>query len=81
MEEEREVMEFDVLFIGAGVHVAMRSGMLAAETILNSLLSEDFSESALLQYEDALYKSDVGKDLYKSRNFHQAFKKASGGDL
>jgi electron-transferring-flavoprotein dehydrogenase len=58
-----------------GVHVAMRSGMLAAETILNCLLSGDFSESALLQYEDALYKSDVGKDLYKSRNFHQAFKK------
>jgi len=34
----------------------------------------DFSGSFLLQYEEALYKSDVGKDLYKARNFHQAFK-------
>jgi electron-transferring-flavoprotein dehydrogenase len=57
-----------------GVHVAMRSGMLAAEAILNALLAEDFSASSLSQYEDALYKSKEGKDLYKARNFHQAFK-------
>ncbi len=58
-----------------GVHVAIRSGMLAAEAIFNALLKDDFSSNSLAQYEGTLYKSDVGKDLYKSRNFHQAFKK------
>ncbi len=57
-----------------GVHVAMRSGMLAAEAIFNALLSEDFSQNSLSKYEEELYRSDVGRDLYKSRNFHQAFK-------
>ncbi len=58
-----------------GVHVAMRSGMLAAEAIFNALLADDFSASSLERYEKSLYESDVGKDLYRSRNFHQAFQK------
>ena len=56
-----------------GIHVAMKSGMLAAETILDALLKDDFSESQLSNYEQALYNSQVGKELYKVRNFHQAF--------
>ena len=58
-----------------GVHVAMKSGMLAAETILDALLREDFSKETLSNYERSFYDSNVGKELYRSRNFHQAFKK------
>ena len=56
-----------------GIHVAMKSGMLAAETILESLLKNDFSGDQLTNYETELYKSYVGRELYRSRNFHQAF--------
>ncbi|NNG08444.1 MAG: electron transfer flavoprotein-ubiquinone oxidoreductase [Desulfobacteraceae bacterium] len=66
------------LFIGRkvkGVHVAMRSGMLAAETIMEGLLKEDFSEAQLEKYETAFFNSKVGKDIYKARNFDQAFEK------
>ena len=58
-----------------GIHVAMKSGMLAAETVFNALLKEDFSEPQLKNYEASLYKSYIGKELYRVRNFHQAFQK------
>jgi electron-transferring-flavoprotein dehydrogenase len=58
-----------------GVHVAMKSGMLAAETILAALLKGDFSEAQLGSYQNNLFDSYVGKGLYKARNFHQAFRK------
>lgn len=58
-----------------GVHVAMKSGMLAAEAILDALVKNDYSDSALSQYEKSIFESPVGKELYKSRNFHQTFKK------
>ena len=58
-----------------GVHVAMKSGMLAAETIFGALLNDDFSEAQLGGYQDNLFESYVGKGLYRARNFHQAFQK------
>jgi electron-transferring-flavoprotein dehydrogenase len=58
-----------------GIHVAMKSGMLAAETIFDALLKDDFSEPQLQAYEASLYKSYLGKELYRVRNFHQAFQK------
>jgi electron-transferring-flavoprotein dehydrogenase len=64
-----------------GIHVAMKSGMLAADAILKSLLSKDFSGTHLADYETALYKSAVGKELYKVRNFHQAFQSGLWGAL
>ena len=58
-----------------GIHVAMKSGMLAAETIFQSLLNNDFSQASLEPYQKALFESYIGKELYKVRNFHQAFQK------
>ncbi|MFH1124697.1 MAG: electron transfer flavoprotein-ubiquinone oxidoreductase [Pseudomonadota bacterium] len=58
-----------------GIHVAMKSGMLAAETILESLLKNDFSEAQFAKYRTAISESYVGQELYKVRNFHQAFQK------
>jgi electron-transferring-flavoprotein dehydrogenase len=56
-----------------GIHIAMKSGMLAAETILDSLLKEDFSAANLESYQSKVMNSYIGKELYKVRNFHQAF--------
>ena len=58
-----------------GVHLAMRSGMLAAETIFDCLLNDDFSEARLSGYRTALMNSDEVNDLYKVRNFHQAMER------
>jgi electron-transferring-flavoprotein dehydrogenase len=58
-----------------GIHVAMKSGMLAAETVLDALVKDDYSESQLKSYEASLYNSYIGKELYRVRNFHQAFQK------
>lgn len=64
-----------------GIHVVMKSGMLAAETIFESLVEDDFSESQFEKYRTALAESYVGQELYKVRNFHQAFQKGFWGGL
>jgi len=56
-----------------GVHIAQHSGMLAAETIFEALLADDFSKARLVGYEAKLYASGAGKELFRARNFHQAF--------
>ena len=58
-----------------GIHIAVKSGMLAAETILEALLKHDFSATQLKNYQTSLYKSYIGKELYRVRNFHQAFQR------
>jgi electron-transferring-flavoprotein dehydrogenase len=55
-----------------GIHLAIKSGMLAAETLFQSLLANDFSAGALAPYEDAVRSSYIGKQLHKVRHFHQA---------
>ena len=51
-----------------GTHTAMKSGMIAAETIYESLENNNIS-SDLIIYEDNLQKSWLQKELYKARNF------------
>ena len=58
-----------------GIHIAMRSGMLAAEAVFESLLQDDFSESRLESYRNAFMNSKEVNDLYKVRNFHQSLEK------
>ena len=55
-----------------GIHYAIRSGMFAAETLYRQLKagSSDFSA-----YEQAVHDSEIGKDLYESRNMKQPFGK------
>jgi electron-transferring-flavoprotein dehydrogenase len=64
-----------------GVHMAMRSGMEAAETIYQGLVKNDFSENHLKAYEAAILEGPIGKELYKIRNFHQALEKGLYGGL
>lgn len=56
-----------------GIHYAMKSGMLAAETIAEALLLGDPSASMLSSFEARLASSYVMQDLYRVRNFKRAF--------
>ena len=57
-----------------GVHLAMKSGMLAAETILEALKTGDTSTKTLKLYKNKIDASYIKKELWKVRNFHQSFR-------
>ncbi|MNS17469.1 Electron transfer flavoprotein-ubiquinone oxidoreductase [compost metagenome] len=58
-----------------GIHLAIESGMAAAETIFEGMLKDDYSEETLKAYHDRItdIRGDVGAEMYEARNFHQAF--------
>jgi electron-transferring-flavoprotein dehydrogenase len=56
-----------------GVHLAIKSGMLAAQTAANALSNNDTSEKSLQQYETLVYNSQIYRDMYPVRNFRQGF--------
>lgn len=56
-----------------GVHLAMKSGMLAAETTFEALKSGDTSTKTLKLYKDKIDKSYIKEEMWKVRNFHQSF--------
>ena len=56
-----------------GIHLAMKSGMLAAETIFESLKKQDYSANTLKSYKDKIDGSYIKEELWKVRNFHQSF--------
>ena len=58
-----------------GIHTAMKSGMLAAEAIINALEKDDFSCNFLEIYESKVKKSWIYDELYAARNFTQALSK------
>src|SRR6266567_2859331 len=56
-----------------GIHLAIKSGMLAAETAFTALLENNFSAAKLLQYKDSVDASWIKDELWEVRNFHQGF--------
>jgi electron-transferring-flavoprotein dehydrogenase len=56
-----------------GIHLAMRSGMLAAETAFEAIRSGDTSEARLKAYQDRIDGGPIKAELYPVRNVHQAF--------
>jgi len=56
-----------------GIHLAMKTGMLAAETIFDALRKQDYSAASLSSFEDRWRKSWVHEELWKVRNYHQGF--------
>ena len=56
-----------------GVHLAMRTGMLAAETAFDAVRAGDASASTLKAYDDRVNASTVRRELYPVRNVHQSF--------
>ncbi len=55
-----------------GIHVAMKSGMLAAEAIGAALAANDFSQTRLNHFRTLVSESWVEDELYEGRNFAQA---------
>jgi electron-transferring-flavoprotein dehydrogenase len=58
-----------------GIHLAMRSGMLAAETAFQCLLRGDTSAAATAHYPESMERDWVHEELWQCRNFHQGFHK------
>ncbi len=57
-----------------GIHTAMKSGMLAAETAFEAITAGDTSGAFLARYESRLRHSWLGKELWRVRNFHAGFR-------
>jgi electron-transferring-flavoprotein dehydrogenase len=57
-----------------GVHYAMHAGMMAAETIVESLKA-DIDSVNFEAYDDRVSKSSIEKDIKESRNMRQPFSK------
>jgi electron-transferring-flavoprotein dehydrogenase len=56
-----------------GIHMAMKSGMLAAETIFDALKAGDTSAKTLSAFPKKIEASYIKKELWQVRNFHQSF--------
>lgn len=56
-----------------GIHLAMRTGMLAAETAFDAVRAGDASVSRLAAYQQKIDASRVRAELYPVRNVHQSF--------
>ena len=56
-----------------GIHMAIKSGMLAAETILDALRAGDTSAAKLSVFRRKVDESWIGRELRSVRNFHQSF--------
>ena len=58
-----------------GTHTAMKSGMVAAETIANALVEENNEGRELSEFNDAFLASWAGAELHASRNWGAALHK------
>jgi electron-transferring-flavoprotein dehydrogenase len=56
-----------------GIHLAMKTGMLAAEAAFEAIAAGDVSAASLRRYEQAIDESEVRRELYPVRNVHQSF--------
>jgi electron-transferring-flavoprotein dehydrogenase len=56
-----------------GIHMAIKSGMLAAESIFDALRTGDTSARTLSAFPTKVEQSWVKKELWAVRNFHQGF--------
>src|SRR6185295_15295231 len=56
-----------------GIHLAMKSGALAADTIFEALAAGGVTAERLAAYQGKIEASWIRQELYPVRNFHQAF--------
>ena len=56
-----------------GIHMAMKSGMLAAETIVMAFEHRDFTEKTLKYFDEKVNLSWIYDELHPVRNFHASF--------
>jgi electron-transferring-flavoprotein dehydrogenase len=58
-----------------GIHLAIKSGMLAAETAFEALVKSDSSAEMLGKFQRRVETSWISDELWPVRNFHQGFQK------
>jgi electron-transferring-flavoprotein dehydrogenase len=56
-----------------GIHLAIKSGMMAAETVFTALAKNDFGTETLKAMETRFENSWAKKELFAVRNFHGGF--------
>jgi electron-transferring-flavoprotein dehydrogenase len=56
-----------------GIHLAIKSGMLAAEALFEAARAHEFSPTRLKVYADSFEASWARAELWGTRNFHAAF--------
>ncbi len=64
-----------------GIHLGIKSGMMAAKAAVKALANEDTSESMLKHYDDLFQRSWAKNELWKVRNFHQGYENSLVGGL
>jgi electron-transferring-flavoprotein dehydrogenase len=66
-----------------GIHLAMKSGMLAAETLFEALVANggEIPAEAFARYQEKVEASWIKKQMWPVRNFHQAFEKGLLGGM
>ena len=64
-----------------GIHLAMKTGMLAAETAFDAVVSGDTSEARLVAFDEKIRQSWVGAEMRPVQHIHQAFKYGLFGGL
>ncbi|MBA2565086.1 MAG: electron transfer flavoprotein-ubiquinone oxidoreductase, partial [Gemmatimonadetes bacterium] len=55
-----------------GIHLAIRGGIEAAEAVHAALREGDTSSERLQEFEARIHEGEVGRELYRVRNFHAA---------
>ncbi len=70
--ESAQIMDIQAL---KGLHLAQKSGMLAAETAFDALVAGDTSAQGLAPYEAKIHESYIHDEMWEARNFHQSFDK------
>ena len=56
-----------------GIHTAMKSGMLAADTIVHAFSHQDFTSKTLEKFTEKFNSSWIHDELWAVRNFHASF--------
>lgn len=56
-----------------GIHLAMRSGMYAAEAAFEAIGSGDVSQASLARFQTLVDSGQIRSELYPVRNVHQSF--------
>ncbi|MDE0960960.1 MAG: electron transfer flavoprotein-ubiquinone oxidoreductase [Planctomycetota bacterium] len=56
-----------------GVHTSMKTGLIAAETLLEAIRKDDFSGEMLCSYEERFNNSWLKQELWRVRNYRAEF--------
>ena len=64
-----------------GIHLAIKSGMLAGEAAYEAIASGNFASASLASFDKAFESSWAKSELWKERNFHQAFDSGQLGGM